>query len=161
MEKKVECKYFKSGIKDKINENKSILKNSRLHNSYLKKDDNDIYFYNVKKKLENQITDDTPLKSNVTNILYNKEKNGNFTNCIKNEDLPDNYLSSDGIVYLSNICQNKFGKGYVAKKSELKDNKNIIDCNNGKRYKCTMDLMNYTNINNIKLNQFESISTLR
>ena len=155
--KKVDCKYFKKGIINKIKENNNILKESKLHNSFIKKDDNDVYHYNVKKELKKQINNDLPLKSNVTEILYDNKKKGNFTKCISDDDLPDNYLSRKGIIYLSNECQKKFGKGYVAKKSVLGDNNNVINCDKGKRYKCTMDLLNYTNINNIKVNQFESI----
>ena len=113
----------------------------------------DTYIYDVKKFVNKNITNNTPLYSNLVRILIQMIKNKVIILIQMDISELKNSFNSPKIS-ISNICKKEFGNGYVAHPLSLCKK---LECKNtGKnkkyRYPCTFDLKNNLNIYNINKN---------
>jgi hypothetical protein len=139
------CYYYDKNIKNK----NKFMKNVQGYNSYFSKKPKNIYPNDPINFTEKQITDQTPLYSNLNQITNPRTLGSyrNYTDCLKRSDLGED---NDLVINLSGKCQDQIGPGYVARADELCD---AIPCSEEgySRYKCKFEPLNTTNIFNIDL----------
>ena len=141
------------------NKNKKYYQKDNNNNYYIKKPNDDTYIYDTKDYTQREVFNQTPLQSNLVRILHSskaetseEEQDRSFkqyTSCLTIPRL--NNKEKNALISISKVCQNQFGKGYVAHKKALC---NKIECktsdNNKKyRYACTFDPTDNINIYNI------------
>ena len=142
------CYYYNNSLN-----NKKFKQKSDYNNFYVKKNENDRYVYDIKTYTNNLISNQTPLKANIAQILYNDEEESvaPYTKCMKISDISNNF--NNALISITKQCVNDHGPGYIGNVNSLNYKKK---CNNVKsqsfRYPCQFNPTNNTNLFNYNFN---------
>ena len=126
----IKCYYFDNSLQNK---NKKYYQSDNNNNYYIKKPDDDTYIYDTEDYTQREIFNQTPLQSNLMRILHKSKAESSeeeqdhkfkqYTSCLSIPRIHNK--EKNALISISKVCQNEFGKGYVAHPKALC---NKIDC---------------------------------